>query len=117
MSPPSSSCGKLSYQDLKGYQKIREIQNSDEMADYFLGRKYSIWDSDRGRTSKYFDHSKNYLNEYMTSYIRRLNPISTRSKDQCYMGICLPLELIHLFPERSISSTRLYNSEQNIESG
>ncbi|GJQ71662.1 rictor [Trypoxylus dichotomus] len=114
VSPPSSSFGKLSYQDRIGYQIIRELQTSNELAEYLMGRQYPTWDSEKKKPYKYVDHSKNYLNEYMTSYIRRLNPISTRNKDQCYMGICLPLELGNLFPKNSSTYKRL-NSEENIE--
>ncbi|KAK9696755.1 Rapamycin-insensitive companion of mTOR, middle domain [Popillia japonica] len=115
VSPPSSSCGKLSYQDRVGYQIIRELQSSNELAEYLMGRQYPMWDNERKMPYKYVDHSKNYVNEYMTSYIRRLNPISTRNKDQCYMGVCLPLELGNLFPKDSSTYKRLISSEESLE--
>lgn len=117
VSPPSSSCGKLSYQDRVGYQIIRELQSSNELAEYLMGRQYPMWDNERKMPYKYVDHSKNYVNDYMTSYIRRLNPISTRNKDQCYMGVCLPLELGNLFPKDSSTYKRLISSEESLEHG
>lgn len=82
-----------------------------------MGRQYPTWDSEKKMSYKYLDHSKNYVNEYMTSYIRRLNPLGTKSKDQCYMGVCLPLELGNLFPKDSRGNKSLSSIGEYVEYG
>ncbi|XP_022918120.2 rapamycin-insensitive companion of mTOR [Onthophagus taurus] len=129
VSPPSSSCGKPSYQDLKGYRELARLKYQDEHSDFLRHFQYrfSTLRSDKtsGGGGSSYSTSTTY-DEYMEIFggdkrstelyrrpVRHDEKHSSRRK-RCYMGICLPLELGNLFPEsRSLGRGLVRSGSEN----
>ncbi|XP_018335071.1 uncharacterized protein LOC108743965, partial [Agrilus planipennis] len=109
VSPAGSTSSRLSYRDLMGYAKLRSLRSmshfgmestmtvkSVKTLTNFEGyTNVSMLSEQRGSFGKNFPDS---LSLRSFSSVQKFS-VKDETKEQCYMGICLPRKLSDMFPE------------------
>lgn len=127
VSPAGSLSGRLSHQDMMGYAMLRSLKSSrinrhpmypdDELTDIFVAETLlgnSLQKNQKGLLntdnqvpfsfSDYKNRSfrKNFLDNMSLTSLSSVQKFSvkddSKSRGQCYMGICLPRVLTDIFP-------------------